>query len=153
MDDRFLSRGKAKDSGEWVVGYYCPTAFMYFPCKPSIYPADTINRHWHAVEIIPETLGGCTGATDKNGKSIFDGDIIQAGGLKFIVKFGNCGGVKNVDHEVGYIGFYVMPIGVDDVANNITRTDIMYWLNAYDALVIGNIHDNPELLQESQEGK
>ena len=149
MNERFLNRGKSTVSGEGVLGYYCPTAFAYFPCKPSIYPAETINSHWHAVEIIPETVGGCTGLTDKNGKTVFEGDLLKAGDFIFVVKFGKCGGVPNVDHEVGYMGFYVIPVGKDaeTLIDSGLRTDILYWLNACDVYVIGNIHDNKQMLE------
>lgn len=99
--------------------------------------------------VVEETVGQYTSLTDKNGKMIFEGDILQAGEYRFTVKFGKCGGVKNVDHEVGYIGFYVIPIGKDSelFIESGVRTDILYWLNAYEVSVIGNIHDDPELLE------
>lgn len=136
MNDRFLSRGKSKDSGEWVVGYYCPTAFTRFPCKPSIYPAETINHHWHAVEIIPETLGGCTGLTDKHNKLIFEGDIVELnhpynGKSKHTVVWDN--------YEWNLSDFHASCF---DYPSEAFSEGTKYMT------VIGNIHDNPELLKE-----
>lgn len=138
MNEKFLSRGKREDNGEWVTGYY-----VKLPEHHIIFDLDGDVDY-----IIPETVGRCTSLTDKNGKMIFEGDILQTGEYRFTVKFGKCGGVKNVDHEVGYIGFYVIPIGKDSelFIESGVRTDILYWLNAYEVYVIGNIHDNPELI-------
>jgi len=103
--------------------------------------------------VIPETVGQYTGLTDKNDKMIFEGDILKAVKYRFVVKFGKCGGVQNVDTEVGYIGFYVEPIGKDAkflsefLSDSGLRTDILYWINSvrFGVEIIGNIHDNPEL--------
>ena len=151
MDNRFLARGKRKDNSKWIEGDLIRSKGLYYihPLSNGVTVKNTLGRLIVMHEIDPSTLGWCTGLTDKNGKRVFDGDIIQAGGLKFIVKFGKCGGVNNVDYEVGYMGFYVIPIGLDEVANNITRTDILYWLNTYEITVIGNIHDDPNILNRA----
>lgn len=150
MDDRFLTRGKC-EKGLWVEGYLIeqddPEYHAYI-CM-SGFKAEVDNRHQDILEcdleeIIPETVGRCTGLTDKNNTQIYEGDFLKAGDFIFVVKFGKCGGVNNVDHEVGYMGFYVMPVGKDaeSFINSGLRTDILYWLNACDVYVIGNIHDD-----------
>lgn len=138
MNEKFLSRGKREDTKIWVEGYYFE--------HNGDYAIVDLNDRYNGV--IPETVGRCTSLTDKNSKMIFEGDILQTGEYRFTVKFGKCGGVKNVDHEVGYIGFYVIPIGKDSelFIESGVRTDILYWLNAYEVYVIGNIHDNSELI-------
>lgn len=167
MNEKFLSRGKRKEhdfyglGGEWVYGIPIQThigTFICFEENPHYCGQYGYMEIEELSKVIPETIGYCTGLTDKNGKMIFEGDIIKLGGHKFkfikangyefVVKFGKCGGVQNVDYEVGYIGFYVTPIGKDAklLLDSGVRTDILYWLNAYEVYVIGNIHDNPELI-------
>lgn len=140
MDDRFLNRGKSKDNGEWVIGYYYPTAFTRFPCKPSIYPADTINHHWHAVEIIPETLGSCTGLTDKKGKMMFDGDVIR-------YKANECCDIYIVKWDITAGRFAVYGLGLGD---NFPLGDFVFY-DLQKCEIIGNIYDNPELLESEAE--
>ena len=136
-----LFRGKRKDNGEWIEGYYCPCSFGWFPCRPAIIlKEDMDNGYWHPEEIDPETIGQYTGLSDKNGKKIFEGDI---------VKYKNTGGVV-------YKGVTLTVIG-KVVYNEKTTSFAVYGKDEIGAKycdyfpiknieVIGNIHDNPELL-------
>lgn len=134
MNREILFRGKRVDNGEWVEGYYCPTPFSRFPCKPSIYAVATINDHWRGIEVIFETVGQFTGLTDKNNVKIFDGDIVTVENPNIsddeygIVKFDNDGAMFIVEFDTFTVDF----------GNNIdgNRCEI-----------IGNIFDNSELLK------
>ena len=139
MNERFLSRGKRKDNGEWVDGNLVYTRTTTLGVVTEIY---TLEMRY---EVIPKTVGQCTGLKDKNGKLIFEGDIVEADGYIFFVNFGKCGGVANkVDY--GYIGYYLD--GYDEITKKALsyglRDDICYFTNIE---AIGNIHDNPELLK------
>ncbi len=63
MKDRFLFRGVSVCSGKFVTGYYSFTNNCHF-----------IDNYPNSEEVIPETIGQCTGLKDKNGKLIFEGD-------------------------------------------------------------------------------
>ena len=143
MNERFLSRGKRKDNGEWVDGNLVYTRTTTLGVVTEIY---TLEMRY---EVIPKTVGQYTGLKDKNGKKIFEGDIVEADGYIFFVNFGKCGGVANkVDY--GYIGYYLD--GYDEITKKALsyglRDDICYFINIE---VIGNIHDNPELLKGGEE--
>lgn len=71
-----LFRGKQLKDGKWTEGYYCPKPYSHFPCEPTIFPFETINKDWHGERVDPETVGQYTGLTDKNGRKIFEGDIV-----------------------------------------------------------------------------
>ena len=86
--------------------------------------------------IIHETIGQFTGLTDKNGKKIFEGDIVIAR------QRGNKFDISTIGYENG--AFMVYP----NNAKIYERTVWEYWYNDWSLEVIGNIHDNPELLKE-----
>lgn len=139
-----LFRGKRLDNNKWIQGYYvkCESdSLSYIIPNTNIYDGYSV--------VIDETVGQFTGLYDKNNVRIFESDIIsiknEEGEIyRFEVKFGKCGGIENVKHDVGYVSFYFWR----NYLGFSLRTDPIYWLNAYDCEVIGNIYDNPELLKE-----
>ncbi|MGM9551951.1 MAG: YopX family protein [Clostridia bacterium] len=138
-----LFRGKRESDGKWLYGIYSDDYVndTDFPC---IFPlrSEYDDGDW---SVIRETVGQYTGLTDKNGKKIFEGDIVKADGYIFVVKFGKCGGVANAENY-GYIGFYFEAFSKDTklAAEYGLRDDICYFT---DIEVIGNIYDKPELLE------
>lgn len=148
MNREILFKAKRLDNGEWVDGFYCcigPAG------QEKHYIIPEYASAFYGVEVDPSTVCEYTGLNDKIGKKIFEGDVVivsdESGEVyRFSVTFGQCGGIQNVDHDVGYMGFYF-------VANNEetkhcmkygARNDMIYWLNAYKCEVIGNIHDGED---------
>lgn len=126
-----LYRGKRIDNGDWVFGYYCPCVFGNFPAEPAIIDADELKKgKWAPVKVTRETVSEYTGLTDKNGKKIFEGDIVQYdkdGATYEIVFAEDCGVTKFCSRFI--------PDGTLGYVNQ--RRD----------KVIGNRWDNPELLE------
>ena len=81
MNNRYICRGKRKDNDEWVEGVAIFTnnkAFILNNAKVEFIKGFNENRlNFVLVEVIPETVGQCTGLEDKNGKLIFEGDIVS----------------------------------------------------------------------------
>lgn len=126
-----LFRGKRVDNGEWVDGN------LFIPDKEDtptqICIGTNIIRITH--DVLPETVGQYTGIKDENGKKIFEGDIVE--GADFTVEDGGYGIVSFDDGAFEVSG------------NNIIGTfHENYWGKEFE--VIGNIHDNPELLEDKQ---
>lgn len=149
-----LFRGKRMDNGKWVEGSLLKvtingkTAHLIFGDNFSLVGND-VKALSHAL-VDPATVGQYTGLTDKNGQKIFEGDVVSIEDGEFwVFSFGNCGGVQNVAHEVGYTGFHLSPLSPSAIHNRDygQRDDPAYYLNAIGLCVIGNIHDNPELLE------
>lgn len=127
-----LFRGKRKDNGEWAEG-----SLLYDREQNEGFIAEDFEaRAAYLREVIPETVGQYTGLTDKNEKKIFEGDIIKAQDDVFGSPF--CDGIKG---KVVYeeTAFFIEP---EDPMES-------QWLFNECAVyeVIGNIHDNPELLK------
>ena len=145
-----LFKAKQIDNGEWIEGSlidldidsgYCYIVQPYK--KASILPIIfLITDRMKLVD--PETLCQFTGLCDKNGKRIWENDIIKYhfGEIYAPIKYGyyqNCFDAQKTEH----VGFYV-----DWTENQYLRKDLGYWINMVYAMPVGNIFDNPELLQE-----
>lgn len=129
-----LFRGKRKDSGKFVEGdlYHCAAGGI------------NINTHkqgqpWLGYSVIPETVGQYTGLTDRNGTKIFEGDI-----LIYTDKDQDKSTHKVFwsDIRLAFYACYTRYPELYGYASNFNKDDIE---------VIGNIHDNPELLKGGSE--
>lgn len=77
-----LFRGKRVDNGEWVYGLPVPVEINTYPTSRIVmvtkWAFDELDAwDFDFEEVLPETVGQCTGLTDKNGQKIFDGDIVH----------------------------------------------------------------------------
>lgn len=139
-----LFRGKQTDNGGWEEGclihcdlidgrsYTCilvsdeskvyPTEFPYLCCESGCIDG-------YATPVKPETVGQFTGLTDKNGKRIFEGDILSEHGRLFVVAWDQ----KWAQFRLQHIGRCIQ---------------YPEWNRGVQMEIVGNILDNPELLEE-----
>ena len=123
-----LFRGKRVDNGEWVEGCGIIATENWVSIFTVIDDIDENSSEVNEIEILPETVGQYTGLTDENGRRIFEGDIVDYVSSDVI---GN--------PKTGTI-----------IVENMTDYDTMIYLNhSSEVEIIGNIHDNPELLQKN----
>lgn len=133
-----LFRAKTADENEWIYG-----DIFHSGAYPKIMRIhDYKNRMNYAVN--PETLGQFTGQYDANKKKIYEGDIIQYDGdYDGIDRFTRSFSEKAIVlWDEDYCGFVCKVIGDES-------GDSYSWLEYRenpDLTIIGNIHDNPELL-------
>ena len=143
-----IFRGKRIDNGEWVQGYYA----MYDPnstgnnwiraqqaSDPCILGDD---KNWHEVD--PETVGEFAGLLDKNGARIFEGDIVEIedqgikpdGSIKtkykYVVVYEDCSFTLKGNEDEDWT--------CHDICIGVMKSATI--------TVIGNIHDNPELVKK-----
>lgn len=132
MNRTIKFRGKSADNGKWITGYY------YHECGNTYIVEDRqslseTSRNVPYV-VIPETVGQFTGLFDKNGKEIYEGDILHTVTFGFepeeytaIILYDNCRFQLSNGRNLFYFG-----------QSDLTKMD--------DTIVIGNIYDNPELI-------
>lgn len=144
MRDR-ISRGKRADNGEWVYWdiYGRLTDINGEPTKVEI-NTSALRPYAFYVNELPiindETVGDYTGLTDKNGKRIFEGDIVKTWRNNIgKIEFGQYWDEETEEDFYGYAW-----IGKDEYGESITLSLNKCW-NGHE--VIGTIYDNPELLE------
>lgn len=154
MNREILFRGKRKDNGEWVYGDLICNSIKDEPHIFFTTALNEINNTISNVVVIPDTIGQYTGLKDKNGKRIFEGDILQLtipdGSVRhFTVEWAEENrtlmSLRNFEHDGNPIrisgwcfnwnGYRLYPSVIDGMPDN-ERMEIK-----------GNIHDNPKLLE------
>ena len=129
MEREILFRGKRIDNGEWVEGNYIFEDFD----RVGIHQIGTIIQCF----VIPKTVGQFTGLLDKNGKKIFEGDIVRRFNsrgqevMRYAVKWNTDCCMFVLVCEDTYFGEYSSDFTV---------------FYGEELEIIGNIHDNPNLL-------
>ena len=134
--ERYLFRGKEKDSGKWIYGdlrHISDGHGGYILCI--VDNTNGRNNDVTGVEVLPETVGQYTGLTDKNGVRIFEGDIVS------LVKH------DSLIYKVVYV-----PCRYELVNSKGVNCFVLDIYKSENIEVIGNIYDNPELLGGENNG-
>lgn len=136
-----LFRGKRMDNGEWEYGY------LYGIWEQRYILWGMTNNVHNMVEVDPETICQYTGLTDKNGKKIWEGDIISYQRDNDDCPFPNKDTKKRFG-KVFYQGFRsTFAIGMGRNGSRSINDDLWkYVQNGNRVEVIGNVFDNPEFL-------
>ena len=159
MQRKIKFRGKEIDTGKWVYG-----GLFKEPAPPQCFEKNLEDKYWIVypdprympdwnlpykmvrTDVDKETVGQYTGLKDKNGKEIYEGDVVKVKLYKgeeekyFIGKVEYFGGnfIVDADNNSEYHVYDLDGFGID------------YRYNLEDCEVIGNIYDNPELLEEGE---
>ena len=144
MNDRYLFRAKRIDNGEWEIGSLVLSDDADDEYKAIIIPSVNSNmftresynedlgfENWYKVD--PSTICQCTGLKDKNGKLVFENDIVKG-------KYYDNGKSHRHIGQVKYIYEAYKVIGVKQYTGYHAHLNGSYE-------VIGNIFDNKELLE------
>lgn len=130
---RTISEDEYMDSGEWIEGFYTCFNGDEHRIYTGYSETDCGDHYPDWFNVIPETVGQYTGLTDKNGKRIFDGDIVTG-----LFLFG-----LSVN---AVVTFKDGAFGLEWYRGNVKTFDAFTSICNVEHEVIGNIHDNPELM-------
>jgi len=150
MSREIKFRGKRVDNGEWAFGMYLISGKNHHSPNLHVIYSDENNLNQYmglqGRTVIPETVGQFTGLTDKNGKEIYEGDILKSSMP------------SDFDEERVYsVGFYFGAFcfhkGTDKLPCRQWNDGSNDWysienIESYLSEVIGNIHDNKSLCQQ-----
>lgn len=129
-------RGKRLDNGSWLYGDLRLRADRAsIVCRVF----DEGKIYYKEFAVIPETVGQFTGLHDKDGREIYEGDVIRSdcgnGEARHLISF--------FDIIASFVAEMLPDNGINDYC-----TLSQAWVLKYNKEVIGNIHDNPELLEQ-----
>lgn len=153
MNREILFRGKRVDNGEWVEGGYAKHDGKVFIVTWIRYNPDTRdwdianyyedNPHYNSllIEVVPETVCQYTGLADKSGRNIFEGDIVKTS------QYGVDDGKGH--NFAGFDKFFVVFFEGSFCLENKWRR--FNFRSSRENEIIGNIYDNPELLEGGEE--
>lgn len=136
MEDRYLFKAKRVDDGEWVQGCYIYNIDR--DCSESLnkfaHRIQPLYAHAYAEPIDPTTICQCTDLKDKNGKLIWENDIIRT----------KVGTAKVIWDKSEW--------RIEWLKSDLWRKDLYYWAveDNQKIEVIGNIFDNPESLESER---
>ena len=134
MSREILFRGKSIGMDIWLYGKlfnYGLTAPSNVPCISVCVPTSW-KEAYNFYRVHPNTIGQYTGLKDKNGVKIFEGDVVIIG-------------EKLKAKVIYYDGAFRMQSEFSPTL--IDTTDMGYMMREFSVRVIGNIHDNPELIK------
>ena len=140
MNDRHLYRAKRKDSGEWIEGYYAvigEKTVIIEKEREEFYDVEGEKKSNgnKIVEVDPSTICQCTGLKDKNGKMIWENDIVRD----------DNGNLYKAFWQDRYYQFSWICVKSDKLPIG-AKWD--FWsIRNYEIEVIGSTIDNPELLE------
>ena len=129
MNREILFRGKRTDNGEWIEG-------LVARYNPKFDCANIVDGFESLVPVKTETVGQYTGLTDKNGKKIFEGDIVK--------HYNHCD-IKEYSEDIGRVFYYTETCRFLRTSK-LFPDDCPEIYSSCEYEVIGNIYDNPELI-------
>ena len=132
MEDRYLFKAKRLDNGEWVVGYI---ARYGHTGKEKYYIIPSYASDLYAIEVDPSTICQCTGFKDKNDKLIWDNDIAKD----------EKGNLYKAFWQKNYYQYSWICIKSNFLPSGAQWN--LWSIKSFEIEVIGNIFDNPELLE------
>ncbi len=157
MNREIKFRGKRLDNGEWIYGdllHIAGGCIIYYGSQTeseSIEDRPNLAIELYMDEVAPvdpDTVGQFTGLTDANGQEIYERDVVNlCRTYRYDERFGV---VTFHQEEVRFAALDISPFMNDEKGKVFWRMD-KFFIEERKTKVIGNIHDNPELLKGGEQ--
>lgn len=140
MEDRYLFKAKRLDNGEWIIGSLIQNPFFKGvrswisseqEDKTRLKSVSRTQALWNSIEVDSSTICQCTGVKDKSGKLIWENDIVKINNSK-------------VNTVIAFRDFEI----ICTIPNEKYYKHRLEYDTEYE--VIGNVFDNPELLESEK---
>lgn len=148
MNERYLFKAKRIDNGEWEIGSLIALPTGEYEISNKCNNPPDCDPMWDKVVIThkvePSTICQCTGLKDKNGKLIWESDVVKK---EFYTDYNNC---ANSEEYIGIVKFTGFAWVIETIRDKCTRPIFEAMTYSEDVKyfeVIGNVFDNPELLE------
>jgi uncharacterized phage protein (TIGR01671 family) len=147
MNDRYLFKAKRLDNGEWIIGSLIQNPFFKGvrswisseqEDKTRLKSISRTQALWNSIEVDSTTICQCTGLKDKNGKLIWENDIVED----------EKGNLYKAFWRDKYYQFSWVCVN-SDIFRIGAKWDL-YARRSFEIAVIGNTFDNPELLESEE---
>lgn len=131
-----IQRAKTVGTNTWIEGTYFPPENTMISHELSVF-----NYAYMDYVVVPETVGDYTGIVDKHGTRVFEGDIVKTkyGRLCIVVWF----------FSPSHNGWDLQPINTVENCLHMKCPDAYDLYREENLEVVGNVHDNPELLEDN----
>lgn len=124
MNREIKFRGKRLDNGKWEYGFLLKSASTFIAIDVGL-----VDGHFELYNVDPETVGQFTGLKDRNGKEIYEGDIITN-------LYGDIGVIVLKERTASFV-----------CSLNLVSFNSVNWDKC---VIVGNIYDNPELIHDQK---
>lgn len=130
MLERHLFKAKRMDNGEWIKGGLCET-----PWGRSFIITNELGEVPDTIKVNPDTICQCTGLKDHDGNLIYENDLVASEDETCVIKW---------DEESARYLMVLIDDGLEGACNS-------FWTKI--VKVVGNVVDNPELLEVDHDGE
>lgn len=130
MLERHLFKAKRMDNGEWIKGGLCET-----PWGSSFIITNKLGEVPDTIKVDPDTICQCTGLRDHDGNLIYENDLVASEDETCVIKW---------DEESARYLMVLIDDGLEGACNS-------FWTKI--VKVVGNVVDNPELLEVDHDGE
>lgn len=143
MKRQIKFRGKRVDNGEWVYGGIQIQ-------HPHLQDHYIIDSDGYRQRVIPETVGQFTGLLAKDGREVYEDDVVETDGSMSFSNYDSGEGSRRLIYvqRTGFVGVRIgCEFDKDNPSSSHVWSNYQIWNIHRSLKVVGNVHDNPDIIK------